>query len=103
MAKSRPAVQVGYHRQAVVVSSGLEVLSSHARFNPIAPDEFTQQTAGLHGTVVKVCKSDREGTVAGARGNGEVALIPDLPALTTEPGGSIESGHSLCPWHQFTW
>jgi hypothetical protein len=33
----------------------------------------TQQTAGLHGTVVKVCKSDREGTVAGMRGNGEVA------------------------------
>jgi hypothetical protein len=27
----------------------------------------------LHGTVVKVCKSDREGTVAGTRGNGEVA------------------------------
>ena len=38
----------------------------------------TQQTAGLHGTVVKVCKSDRERTVAGTRGNGEVAPIADL-------------------------
>jgi transposase len=33
----------------------------------------TQQTAGLHGAVVKVCKSDREGTVAGTRGNGRDA------------------------------
>jgi hypothetical protein len=33
----------------------------------------THQTACLHRTVVKVCKPDCEGTVAGARGNGEVA------------------------------
>ena len=33
----------------------------------------TQQTANLHRTMVKVCKSDCEGTVAGTRGNGEVA------------------------------
>jgi hypothetical protein len=32
----------------------------------------------LHGMVVKVCKSDREGTVAGRRGNGEVAPIPAI-------------------------
>jgi hypothetical protein len=29
--------------------------------------------------VVKVCKSDREGTVAGTRGNGEVAPKADRP------------------------
>jgi hypothetical protein len=29
----------------------------------------------------KVGKSDREGTFSGAHGNGEVAPIPDLPAL----------------------
>jgi hypothetical protein len=33
----------------------------------------THQTAGLHRTMVKVCKSDCEGTVAGTRGNGAVA------------------------------
>ena len=48
----------------------------------------TQQTAGLHGTVVKVCKSVGEGTFAGTRGKGEVAPIPDLPATDPERGGS---------------
>jgi hypothetical protein len=33
----------------------------------------------LHGTVVKVCKSDRDGTVAGTRGNGEVAPTSGSP------------------------
>jgi hypothetical protein len=46
---------------------------------------------------VKVCKSDCEGTVAGTRGNGEVAPTPDLPALTPERGGSTHSGRSLRP------
>jgi len=39
----------------------------------------------LHGKVVKVCKSDREGTVAGTRGNGEVAPIPAVRCATIEP------------------
>jgi hypothetical protein len=57
----------------------------------------TQQTAGLHGTVVKVCKSDRERTVAGTRGNGEVAPIADLHS--TRAWGMPLSGSyaaSLC-------
>ena len=54
----------------------------------------TQQTAGLHGTVVKVGKSDREGTVAGTHGNGEVAPNPDLAALASERGNSTLLGHS---------
>jgi hypothetical protein len=32
-----------------------------------------------------------ERTFAGTRGNGEVAPIPDLPALTPERGGSTET------------
>jgi hypothetical protein len=54
----------------------------------------THQTAGLHRTMAKVCKPDCEGTIAGTRGNGEDAPIPDLPALTPERGGSTRSGHS---------
>jgi len=47
----------------------------------------------LHGTVVKVCKSDREGTVAGTRGNGEVAPIPDLPNLNPRRGTNLTLLH----------
>ena len=57
----------------------LEVLGLLGRRSP------TQQTAGLHRTMVKVCKSDREGTVAGTHGNGEVA---PLPAIRGPPGGA---------------
>jgi len=35
----------------------------------------THQTAGLHRTIVKVCKPDCEGTIAGTRGNGEDAAL----------------------------
>jgi transposase len=46
----------------------------------------THQTANLHRTMVKVCKSDCEGTVAETRDNGEVApkavvLSPSLGTL----------------------
>jgi hypothetical protein len=44
----------------------------------------THQTAGLHRTIAKVCKPDGEGTIAGTRGNGEDAPIPDIPVLATE-------------------
>ena len=37
---------------------------------------LTQATAGLHRTMVKVCKPDGEGTIAGARGNDEDAPQP---------------------------
>jgi hypothetical protein len=37
---------------------------------------------------VKVCKSDCEGTVAGTRGNGEVAPIPAVHETAMEPRGS---------------
>jgi transposase len=39
----------------------------------------THQTAGLHRTMVKACKSDCEGTVAGTHGNGEVAPGAVIP------------------------
>jgi hypothetical protein len=41
--------------------------------------------------MTKVCKSNGEGTFAGTRGNGEVAPIPDLPALASERGGPTQS------------
>jgi hypothetical protein len=38
--------------------------------------------------MVKVCKSDCEGTIAGARGNGEVAPIPAVRATVIKPPSS---------------
>jgi hypothetical protein len=58
----------------------------------------TRQTAGLHRATVKVCKPDCKGTIAGTRGNGEVAPIPDLPALVPERGGSVQ----LVPQKRFS-
>jgi hypothetical protein len=58
----------------------------------------TRQTAGLHRATVKVCKQDCKGTIAGTRGNGEVAPIPDLPALVPERGGSVQ----LVPQKRFS-
>jgi hypothetical protein len=45
----------------------------------------THQTAGLHRTMVKVCKSDCEGTIAGTRGNGEVAPEAATRGTAIEP------------------
>jgi hypothetical protein len=56
----------------------------------------THQTAGLQRTIVKVCKSDCEGTIAGTRGNGEVAPIQVFREATIEPQGSTHICHSLC-------
>jgi hypothetical protein len=44
--------------------------------------------------MMKVCKSDCEGTVAGTRGNGEIAPIPDLRVITIRPQGPTFNGHS---------
>ena len=55
-------------------------------------DRQLTKTTGLHRTMAKVCKSDGQGTFAGMQGNGEVAPIPDLPALTPEG-----EGLTLCP------
>lgn len=43
----------------------------------------------------KVGKSDREGTVAGARGNGDVAPIPAVRGAAIEPDGSTQNRRSL--------
>jgi hypothetical protein len=40
--------------------------------------------------LTKVGKSDREGTFAGAHGNGEVAPSAVIPALAPERGSSTE-------------
>jgi hypothetical protein len=48
----------------------------------------THQTAGLRRTMVKVCKSDCEGTIAGTRGNGEVAPIAVIGLLFGESSKS---------------
>jgi hypothetical protein len=38
--------------------------------------------------MAKVCKPDGQGTFAGTQGDGEVAPMPDLPALAPERGSS---------------
>jgi hypothetical protein len=48
----------------------------------------------ISAAVVKVCKPDREGTVAETRGNGEVAPIPAVRWPLSEPRESTLLGHS---------
>jgi hypothetical protein len=44
-----------------------------------------QITANLHRTMVKVCKSDCEGTITGTHDDGEVAPIPAVGRAAMEP------------------
>jgi hypothetical protein len=55
-------------------------------------DSTDHQTIGFLCTMIKVGKSDCEGTFAGRHGNDEDAPIPDLPALAPERVGSTDSG-----------
>jgi hypothetical protein len=43
---------------------------------------------------VKVCKPDCEGTIAGTRGNGEVAPIPAVRRVESNRQGRTHFGHS---------
>src|SRR6266849_6859298 len=54
----------------------------------------THQAAGLHRTMVKVCKPDCEETIAGTRGNGEDAPIPAIRSALIEPAGATKASHS---------